>query len=228
MNDGWQSREVHGEGDGGNSGDGAAEDLEKLLLANVQNLRGESVALVVNLGNSETVGEGRDVQHVEKGGLGRTNLATGLDELQIGGNFDGTTSNLGGDTESLEERGLARFHTGVSSRDPDIGRGKGTSTSRSGDLVGKDLVTDVLQVAIGEDETNVALDMRQETLVLGSLVEEDSQGSANLKFRREKRSDMDHIRLGNKKSMGNIFTMVFLPIRTTASLRRACRISCIC
>jgi len=58
-------------------------------------------------GNGHTVGERRDVQHVEERGFGRTDLATGLDELQIGGDFNGATSNLGRNSESLEERGLS-------------------------------------------------------------------------------------------------------------------------
>jgi hypothetical protein len=37
---------------------------------------------------------------------------TGLKELEVRDNFDSTTSNLGGDTEGLEERGLT-VHTGV-------------------------------------------------------------------------------------------------------------------
>ena len=44
----------------------------------------------------------------------------------------------------------------VSSGNEDIERGNGTGTSGSSDTVGEDLVTDLLKVAIGEDETNVA------------------------------------------------------------------------
>ena len=180
MDDGGESGEVQGEGDAGNGGDGAGQRLEELLLANVENLGREGLALVVDLGDAHAVGEGRDVKHVEEGGLGRTDLGAGLDELKIGGNFNGTTGNLGGDTEGLEERGLTRLHTGVSSGNPDVGRGEGTSTGRGGDLVGEDLVTDLLQVGVGEDETNVALDEGQETLVLGVVGDEGLEGTTNL------------------------------------------------
>lgn len=44
----------------------------------------------------------------------------------------------------------------VSGRNVHIARGNGTGTSGSSDTVGEDLVTDLLEVAVGEDETNVA------------------------------------------------------------------------
>jgi hypothetical protein len=44
----------------------------------------------------------------------------------------------------------------VSGGNVDIARGNGTGTSGSSDTVGEDLVTDLLEVAVGEDETNVA------------------------------------------------------------------------
>jgi hypothetical protein len=53
----------------------------------------------------------RDVQQVEEGSLRGTDLVSSLNELEVSGNFNGTTSNLGGDTESLEEGGLSGFHT---------------------------------------------------------------------------------------------------------------------
>lgn len=147
---------VDSQGDGGNGGDGAGEGLEELALLNVEDARVEGLALVVDLSNAHTVGEGRDVQHVEQGGLGGTDLGAGLNELQIGGDFNGTTGDLGGDTESLEERGLSGLHTSVSSGDEDIERSDGTSTGRGGDAVGENLLTGVLKVGVGEDETNVA------------------------------------------------------------------------
>ena len=111
VHDGGQGGEARGQRDGGNGADGRGESLEQLGLLNVQDGSLEGLAVVVDLVDTHTVGEGRDVQQVEQGSLGGTDLVTGLDELQVGGNFDGTTGNLGGDTESLEERGLSWFHT---------------------------------------------------------------------------------------------------------------------
>jgi len=114
VHDGRQRGEVGSQRDTGDGGDGAAEGLEELGLLDVQDGGIEGLAVVVDLGDTHAVGEGRDVQQVEKGGLGGTDLVTSLDELQIGSNFDGTTGNLGGDTESLEERGLSGLHTTAS------------------------------------------------------------------------------------------------------------------
>jgi len=132
------------------------------------------------LRDTHTVGEGRDVQHVEKGSLRSTDFVTGLDELQVGSNFNGTTGDLGWYTESLEERGLSGFHTGVTSGNVDICGRNGTSSGGSSDLVGKNLVTDSLEIAIGEDESDVALDEWKETLVLGGVGDEAFDGATNL------------------------------------------------
>lgn len=194
---------VDSQGNGGNGGDGAGEGLEELALLNVEDAGIEGLALVVDLSNTHTVGEGRDVQHVEQGGLGGTDLGAGLDELEISGDFNGTTGDLGGNTESLEERGLSGLHTSVTSGDEDVGGGNGTGTGRGSDAVGENLLTGVLKVGVGEDETNVTcrrsvsvariscvcaiapvackltLDVRKETLVLGGLADEALESTAD-------------------------------------------------
>lgn len=180
VHDRGQGGVVEGQGDGGDGTDGAAEGLEQLLLADVENVGGEGVALVVDLLDGQTVGERRDVEQVEQGSLGGTDLGSSLNELEVGGNFNGTTSNLGGDTEGLEERGLSGLHTGVASGHPHIGGGKGTRTSGGGDLVVENLVTDGLEVGVGEDEADVALDERQEALVLGGVGDEGLESTTNL------------------------------------------------
>ena len=148
-------RVVGGQGDASNVGDGRGQSLEELLILNVEDGGAEGLAVVIHLGDGHTVGEGRDVQQVKQGGLRGSDLGTSLNELEVLGNFNGTTSNLGGDTESLEERGLTRFHTSVTGRNPDIAGSDGTSTSGSSDTVGEDLGTGLLEVTVGEDETNV-------------------------------------------------------------------------
>lgn len=196
VHNGGQGREVGSQRDGGNGGDGRRESLQQLGLLDVKNAGSEGVAVVVDLVDTHTVGEGRDVQHVEQGSLGSTDLAASLNELEVGGDFDGTTGNLGGDTKSLEERCLTRLHTSVTSGNEDITGGDGTGTGRGGDTVGEDLVTDVLELAVGEDETDVAcsivndlrrharragrtLDVGKETLVLGGLVDETLERTAD-------------------------------------------------
>lgn len=176
----WKSWEVGSQGDSSNGGDGTAESLEKLGLLNVENTWWESVTIIVNLGDTHTICERRDVQHVKKGSLGSSDLGTSLNELQVSGNFNGTTGNLGWDTESLEERGLSWFHTSVTGWDVDIGRGNGTSSGWSSNLVVEDLVTNGLEVIVGEDETDVTLDERKETFVFWVVANETLDGTADL------------------------------------------------
>jgi hypothetical protein len=178
--DGWQGWEVGSQRDASDGGNCAGESLEKLGFLNVENVGREGVALVVDLGDTHSVGEGRDVQHVEKSGLGCSDLASSLDELQVGRNFDGTTSNLGWDTESLEERGLSRFHTSVTSWDEDIGGSDCTSSGRSSNLVGENLIAYDFQIAVGEDESNVALDERKETLKFWAIYQKSLDGATDL------------------------------------------------
>lgn len=103
-----------------------------------------------------------------------------LTHTHIGRDFNGTTSNLGGYTKSLEERGLSWFHTSVTCWDVHIGGRDGTSTGWGSDPVGQDFLAGLLEVAVGEDEADVALDVWEEALVLGEIGLEGPQGAANL------------------------------------------------
>lgn len=52
-------------------------------LCDVEHLRAVNTAIVIHLLDEETIGEGRDVQHVEERGLAGTNLVTSLDKTDI-------------------------------------------------------------------------------------------------------------------------------------------------
>ena len=182
VHDGWQSWEVGSQRDACDCSNSTGESLEKLGLLNVENGWWEGVTLIIDLGDAHTVGEGRDVQHVEQGCLGGSDLGSGLNELQVGGDFNGTTSNLGWDTEGLEERGLSGLHTSVTGWDVDIIRSNGTSSGRSSDLVCQNLVTDGLEVTVGEDESDVTLDVWKKTLVLWGVCDEALHGTTNLRI----------------------------------------------
>ncbi len=180
VHDGWEGWEVDSEGNTGDGVDGAGEGLEELLLRDIQDGGWEGVASIVNLGNAHSVGERRDVEHVKEDSLGSSDLGSGFNELEVGGNLNGTTGNLGWDAKGLEERGLSWLHSGVTGWNKDIIWGDGTGTSWSSDLVGKDDATDGLQVTVGEDETDVTLDVGKETLVLWGIADEALDGTADL------------------------------------------------
>lgn len=52
-------------------------------LCDVKHLRAVNTAIVINLLDDESIGEGRDVQHVEERGLAGTNLVTDFDQTNI-------------------------------------------------------------------------------------------------------------------------------------------------
>lgn len=52
-------------------------------LCDVKHLRAVHTAIVIHLLNDETIGKGRDVQHVKERGLAGTNLVTSLDKTDI-------------------------------------------------------------------------------------------------------------------------------------------------
>lgn len=179
VGNGHNSGVVEGQGDGSDGLDTGHEAVDELRLINVKNLGGEEVAVVIDGHNSHTVGKRRDVEHVEEGSLGGSDTGTSSNDLDVADDFNGTTGNLGGDTESLEERGLAGFHSGVTSRDNDVLGGEGTGTSGGSNLVGNDDLADFLEVSSSEDESDVALDVREETLELGVLGEDGAEGTAD-------------------------------------------------
>ena len=66
VHDGDESGVVEGEREGGNGGDTRREAIEELLVRNVQDVGRENVALVKDLDDRHTVGERRNVEHVEQ------------------------------------------------------------------------------------------------------------------------------------------------------------------
>lgn len=179
MGDGDQGGVVDGQRDSSNGLDAGHETAEELILRYVEDAGGEDVAIVEDLNHAHTVCERRDVQQVQQRSLGSTDTSTGGDDLHIGDNFNGTTSNLRGDTEGLEEGGLAGFHTSVTGRNGDIEGSEGTSTSGGGDLVSGDKVADLLEVGGGEDEADVAPDVGKQLLELGVLGEDRTKRTAD-------------------------------------------------
>ena len=166
---------VECEGDAGNCLDTRQEAVDQLLLVDVQHAGGERSTITKDLIDGHAVCERRDVEHVEQGGLGRPDFGARNHDLDIGDDFNRTTGNLGGDRKGLEEGGLSGLHASVSGRNDDIDWGNSTSTGGSLDLVGRDNVTNFFEVSRGEDEADVALDVGEETLVLGVLGKDVSE-----------------------------------------------------
>jgi hypothetical protein len=170
---------VKSQRDGRNRLDATHEAINELRLVNVKDFGRERVALVIDLHHGHTVRERRDVQHVQERGFGCSDTRASSNDLDIRHDFNCTTRDLGGNTESLEEGGFAGFHSGVACRDNDILGRERTSTGRRCDFVSNDDVPDFIEVIRSEDETNVALDVGEEPLVLGVLGENRAQSAPN-------------------------------------------------
>lgn len=179
VTNGGDGGETSGQRDGGNGGDTRHEALDQDVLFNVQDGRAEDVAVGEDLNDLHTVVERRDVQHVQQGGFGGSDLGTGGNDLNVVDDFDGTSGNLGRNGQGLEERGLSGFHTSVTGGDVDIDGSDGSRSSRGGDLVGDDGLSDFLQVGRGEDETDVTSEVRHELLEVRELGQETSKGSSD-------------------------------------------------
>jgi len=179
VHDGRQGGDTGSERDGSNGLGSREETVQKGLFLDIKNVGRENGTVVVDLGDGHTVGEGRDVEHVQQGSFGSSDPCTGLDDLNIGNDFNRTSSNLGGDTKSLEERSLSGFHTGVSTWNVDIVGSDGTGSSGGGDDVGNNDFSDILQITGSENETDVSLDVREELLELRVFGEDDSETSSD-------------------------------------------------
>ena len=88
--------------------------------------------------DAETIAEWGDVQHVEKRGLGWSDLVLLLDQMDIVQDFNASTGDLGGDLQSLEEGGLLGTESGGTLRDDDIQGSDGTSLGGGFDLNNND------------------------------------------------------------------------------------------
>lgn len=128
----------------------------QVIVSDVQNSRTEERTVVIDLENDKTVGEGLDSKLGKESSFGSTDLFTSGNDLDVGGNFDGTFVNLGRDIQDLEERGLRGIHTGVTSGNGDVAGGNKTHTSWGTDLEVGNGGADVSKLALGENDTDVA------------------------------------------------------------------------
>merc|ERR1719189_3316611 len=135
----------HGQGQSSNICNSCHELCLQVIVSDVQDLWVKHRARVIHLLHNKPVGEGGDLQHVEQGGLGHTDLVPGSDKMDITGDLNSTLGNLGWNLQSLEERSLLGPHTGVLGWHHDIQWGKSSGLSRSSHLVGQQHVPDLDQ-----------------------------------------------------------------------------------
>merc|ERR1719383_880073 len=81
-------------GDGGHISDSIHEDCLQVIVSNVQDGRIEHGSRIVHLLNDQSIGEGRDLQHIQEGSLGHTDLFASSDQMHVRNNFNCTLGNL--------------------------------------------------------------------------------------------------------------------------------------
>mmetsp|Transcript_16755 Transcript_16755/g.52533 ORF Transcript_16755/g.52533 Transcript_16755/m.52533 type:complete len:343 (+) Transcript_16755:109-1137(+) len=162
-----QRRVANGERHGGNLGDGRLEVAEDVLARDVEHSGGVQRSVVVDLHHDQTVVERLNVEHAQHSGVGGTDLLALSDDLHVRQNLNGSTRNLGGNRQSLEERRLlgsqCRDHLG----EDHVNGSDGTGLSGSTNTVGLDNVADLGELTVGEDEANVLDNIRQQLLEVG-------------------------------------------------------------
>jgi len=115
--------------------------------------------------------EGIDLELIEEGGLGSTNLITNPDNLLFGNDFNLGLNNLGLDLESLEERCLLGIKTGGTSRDGNLSGGDHTSLGGGRSRLSVEDFLNLGEVTIGEDNVRVQNELGHNLLnVVVSLI----------------------------------------------------------
>merc|ERR1719500_1625176 len=119
---------------------------------------------------------GADLQHVEKSGFGHTHTISGLDQVNILDDFNSSLSNLGWDSQSLEEAGFLRSHSSVLGRHYYVHWGESSCLGWSLHLIGQQQVSYVKQIQLCEDKSNILLDVRKKTLQILVNLQMSSNG----------------------------------------------------
>jgi len=151
-------------------GNTLGDNSTNVIKSHIENLALIDNTVIINNTGNKTIAEGTDVKLGQKSCLRLTNLLTGVDKSGRGKDFDLTLDDLGTDVKSLKERGLSGLETSGTSRDNDIVGSNSTSLGGGTNLQGGNEITDLIEVLVGEDETDVAIKVRKKVLNLRVLV----------------------------------------------------------
>jgi len=157
--------------DSGDARNTKSEELLDVVETHIKNLAVIDKTVIVDNSGDKTISERKDVKLGKKSGLRSTDTLTSMDEDLIGKDLDLTLVDLSGNAESLEEGSLSGLHTSGTSRDNNVVGSNNTNLGRGTNLQRSDEVADLSEITLGEDETNVAVEVREEVLDLGVLVE---------------------------------------------------------
>jgi hypothetical protein len=164
---------VKSEGEGSNIGNSGGEGLEKVGGGGLEEPGGVHEPLVEDVGELQTVGERAEVQHLHERGFGAADLLSFLAKVYILQNFDATSGDLGRNVEGGEEGGFSGLKGGDLLGDEHILRGDDASLGLGRNTRLQKLLSEAGQLFLGEDETNVSTDDREDSFplrVVGQLV----------------------------------------------------------
>jgi len=160
--------DVSGSERAGGEGTGTAgESGEDIFGGNAEALGFEEVAVHHDSLDSHFELERTDLQLIEEGGLARSDLVTGIDDLEVVDNFNLGFHNFGGNVQFLEERGLGRVNSGGTGLDHDILGGDGTDTGGGLTDLGVKDILDFEEISLSENDGSVSFKLGEDLLEVG-------------------------------------------------------------
>ena len=157
------------ERDGSQLGHGTAEHLHQVGGGQVQDTGVVDGTILVHGGHFNTELEGLDAELGQQSHGGGGHLLAGSAQTHFGSDLNTTLGDLGSDVEGLEEGGLSRVEAGRTRGHGHVDGSNHTSLGGSGHLELGHLFADAVEVRLGEDETHVAPDVRQQVGQVGVL-----------------------------------------------------------
>ena len=127
----------------------------------------EDTTVLEDLLDVHFVLEGSDLQLIEESGLGSSTLLSVGDNLDGVDDLDLSLNNLGGNGQSLEERGLLGIEAGGSGGDDDIGGSEGSNSGGGLSDLGVEDGLDVEEVTVGENDAGVEDELVRDQFEVG-------------------------------------------------------------
>lgn len=139
-----------------------SELLYKFFWIHADNILGEDGSAVVGTQNNHSVEEWLVTELLEQGGFRVSNLLSGCADLVLLGDLDLSLFDLGGDLQSVEEVDLRWIKTSGSWLDNEVDGGDGADLGFSGQLTLFNLSLQVEDWLVGEDQSNLFLQVWQQ------------------------------------------------------------------
>ncbi len=154
--------DLHGQTD--QISDSCSDLIDKVSRVHCNNFLAEDGALVVGTQDDHTVEERLEVELLEEGSLRVSDFLSNCAHLELFGDLNLSLFNLGGDLEGVEEVNLGGVETCGSWWDDVVDGGDGSDLSLGGELAFFNLVLQIEHWLVGEDQSDLLLEVGQESL----------------------------------------------------------------